>query len=202
MHNKSNRGNILIFALILSVVVSGLVGIAVNVTNNSAHLTDRSRDYVAAQAVAESAVDRAFAIWKRRINSQNAVISSVTANASLAAPAFTDFEYTPANGGEPLTIDALDQYGAPVSSSSSQPTKVTMNLPQYKGWRGNSYSYSARAKVVQTGVANPVRAGVKRQFQYSEVPLFQAMFFFDNDLEFYRPASMIVSGLVHTNSTG
>ena len=197
MHTKHNQGNILIFALILIVVVSGLVGVAVNVTNNSAHFSDHSRDYVAAQAAAEGAVDHAFAIWKRRINLTNTAIDSSTANASLAAPAFTDFNYNTSAGGEPLTIEALDQYGAPATN----PTKVTVDLPKYKGWRGNSYSYSARAKVVQTGAANPVSVGVKRQFQYSEVPLFQSMFFFENDLEFYRPATMMVSGLVHTNST-
>ena len=197
MHTKQTQGNILIVALLLIVVVSGLVGVAVNVTNNSAHFTDHSRDYIAAQAAAEGAVDHAFAIWKRRINSGNSAINSTAANASLAAPTFTGFTYASVANDGPLKIEALDEYGAPTDN----PTKVTVDLPKYKGWRGNSYSYSARAKVEQTGVSNPVSVGVKRQFQYSEVPLFQAMFFFENDLEFYRPATMIVSGLVHTNST-
>ena len=196
MHTKQCQGNILIVALIMIVVVSGLVGVAVTVTNHSAHFTDRSRDYVAAQAAAEGAVDHAFAIWKKRINLGNAVIDSDTAKDRLDAPTFTDFTYT-----DPLTIDALNEYGAPFPAGNTMPTKVSLNLPQYPGWRGNSYTYSGRAKLAQTGVTGGVTVGVKRQFRYSEVPLFQAMFFFENDLEFYRPASMIVSGLVHTNST-
>ena len=197
MHTKNCQGNILIVALILIVVVSGLVVVAVNVTDNTAHFADRSRDVVSAQAAAEGAVDHAFAIWKRRINSQNRAINTTEANTSLAAPSFTDFTYASTAEDGPLKIDALDEYGAPVTN----PTRVTVDLPRYPGWRGNSYSYSARAKVKQTGVTNGPAVGIKRQFQYSEVPLFQAMFFFENDLEFYRPATMMVSGLVHTNST-
>jgi hypothetical protein len=196
MHTKNCKGNILIVALILIVVVSGLVVVASNVTNNSARFTDRSRDFVSAQAAAEGAVDHAFAIWKRRINSQNRAIDTTTANANLAAPTFTDYTYASAGEDGPLKIEALDEYGAPIAN----PTKVTVDLPSYPGWRGNTYSYSARAKVRQTGVTGGPAVGVKRQFQYSEVPLFQAMFFFENDLEFYRPATMIVSGLVHTNA--
>jgi hypothetical protein len=33
-----------------------------------------------------------------------------------------------------------------------------------------------------------------------QVPLFEAMFFYEHNLEMYKPASMIISGLVHTNS--
>ena len=197
MHTKNCKGNILIVALILIVVVSGLVVVAVNVTNNSARFAARSRDVISAQAAAEGAVDHAFAIWKKRINSQNLAISTTTANANLAAPTFTDYTYASASEDGPLKIDALDEYGAPVPA----PTRVAVNLPQYPGWTGNTYSYSARAKIRQTGNPSAPAVGVKRQFQYSEVPLFQAMFFFENDLEFYRPATMIVSGLVHTNST-
>lgn len=197
MHAKNCQGNILIVALILIVVVSGLVVVALNVTDNSAHFADRSRDLVSAQAAAEGAVDHAFAIWKRRINSQNRAINTTEANANLAAPAFTDFAYATVAEDGPLKIDALDEYGAPVTN----PTRVTVDLEKYPGWRGNSYSYSARAKVKQSGVTNGPAVGVKRQFQYSEVPLFQAMFFFENTLEFYKPAAMIVSGLVHTNDS-
>ena len=70
MHLKKCQGNILIVALILIVVLSGLVVVALNVTDSSAHFADRSRDYLSAQSAAEGAVDHAFAIWKRRINSR------------------------------------------------------------------------------------------------------------------------------------
>ena len=83
----------------------------------------------------------------------------------------------------------------------ANPTAVTISLVSYPGWAGKSYTYRARAKVQQPAGGYSFRAGVQRQFQYSEVPLFQAMFFFEDNLEFYRPADMTVGGLVHTNAT-
>jgi hypothetical protein len=197
MHAKRTNGNVLLVALILLVVVSGLVAVAVNVTNNSAQFTDRSRDLAVIQAAAEGAVDHAFAIWKKRVNSQNRAIGTTETNDSVTAPTFPGISYASSAEDGPLRIDALDEYGAPVAN----PTRVSVDLPAYPGWRGNTYSYCARAKLQVTGVANGAKTGVRRQFQYSEVPLFQTMYFFEHDLEFYKPAAMIVTGLVHSNAT-
>ena len=41
---------------------------------------------------------------------------------------------------------------------------------------------------------------MKRSINYTVVPLFQATAFFENDLELFRPATMTIGGLVHTNS--
>ena len=212
MHTKHCRGNILIVALVAIVIVSGLVVLATNMTNNAAHFTDRSRDFVAAQAAAEGAVDHAFAIWKSRINNLGTVIDSDSANANLAAPTFTGFTYASASQGGPLTIVALDEYGAPAPVNGTNaagnpiknPTVVAVDLPNNPGWHGNTYGYAARAKVVQTSAAGAVvsngpSVGIQRKFLYSAVPLFQSMYFYETDLEFWNPATMIIAGLVHTN---
>ena len=125
MHTKNCKGNILIVSLILIVVVSGLVVVAANVTNHSALLTDRSRDFVSAQAAAEGAVDHAFSIWKRRINSQNRAISTTDANANLDAPTFTGYSYATAANDGPLKVEALDEYGAPEIFNTDQGSQFT-----------------------------------------------------------------------------
>ncbi len=82
------------------------------------------------------------------------------------------------------------------------PTRVAVSLNDYPGWRGYASSYLVSAKVDSVGqVGALASAGVRRRFQYVEVPIFQMMFFFQNNMEFYRPATMIVGGLVHTNSS-
>ena len=189
-------GNILVVTLIMLVVVSAFVLAAMNVTGHTARMTDRSRDYAAAQAAAEGAVEYAFGIWKTRIAAQNRAITTAEANSGLTAPALPGYLYAAALEDGPLKIDGLDEYGAPVAS----PVAVTVSLISYPGWAGKSYTYRARAKVQKPAGGYDFRAGVQRQFQYSEVPLFQAMYFFEDTLEFYRPADMIVGGLVHTNS--
>lgn len=195
--NQHPGGNILVVTLIMVVVISAFVLSAMSVTGNTARMTDRSRDYAAAQAAAEGAVEYAFGIWKTRITAQNRAITTAEANASLGAPALPGFEYASVAEDGPLKIDGLDEYGAP----GATPTAVKVSLASYPGWAGLSYTYRARAKMQQPAGGYSFRAGVQRQFQYSEVPLFQAMFFFEDDIEFYRPSDMTVSGLVHTNGT-
>jgi hypothetical protein len=193
--HSHQQGNILMVALIVVVIVSGFVAVALNATNSTARFSDRSRDFAAANAAAEGAVEYGFAIWKKRIATNNRGISTTEANASLTGPSFPGFSYAPSAESGPLRIDALDEYGAPVAT----PSPVVIDLASYPGWRGRTFTYLARAKVMQTSGYN-FRSGVQRRFQYSEVPLFQAMFFFEHDIEIYRPAEMVVSGLVHTNS--
>jgi hypothetical protein len=197
MQSNYQRGNILIVTLVMIVVVSGFVGVALTVTNSSARFADRSRDYSAAQIAADAAVEYGFAAWKRRIMAQNRAITTTEANSGLTAPTFPGFAYSSLAENGPLRIDALDEYGAPISGS---PLPVVLDLITYPGWRGRSFSYLAKAKMQMNPGIYSFRAGVRRQFQYAEVPLFQSMFFFENDIEFYKPAEMIISGLVHTNS--
>ena len=72
-----------------------------------------------------------------------------------------------------------------------------MDVPGYRGWRGRAYNYVARA---QMNTGHTYRVGVRRLFQYAEVPLFQSMYFFEHNFEIYKPATMIVAGLIHSNS--
>ena len=56
-------------------------------------MTDRSRDYAAAQAAAEGAVEYAFGIWKTRIAAQNRAITTAEANSGVTAPVLPGFTY-------------------------------------------------------------------------------------------------------------
>ncbi len=194
MKRRNCQGNILIVALILIFVISGFVATALNVTNNTARFTDRSGDYAAAQAAAEGAVEYAFGAWKGRILANDRPLTTAEANATLTAPTFAGMTYTDA-----AQITALDEYGAPMANTTDFPKSVPTDLIAYPGWRGFSYNYLARAKIAATGGLNTPRTGVRRTFQYSAVPLFQSMYFFEHDLVMYHAAEMIVSGLIHSN---
>jgi len=114
MHrNLRPQGNILVVTLITLVIVSAFVLAAMNVTGNTARISDRSRDYAAAQAAAEGAVECAFGIWKTRVAAQNRAITTAEANSGVTAPAIPGFNYAAAIEDGPLKIDGLDEYGAP-----------------------------------------------------------------------------------------
>jgi Tfp pilus assembly protein PilX len=196
------QGSSLVIALIAIVVISAAIGIAVNTTGTTARINDRSRDVIEARAAAEGALEYAYGIWKSQIKAAGAPLSTNAAKQYLGQPSFSGYAYdTSANLG-PLTISATDAYGTPLTDGTAIPTPVTVSVPGYTNWYGRAYNYVATVRVVQTSSrGTPVTAGAKRRFQYIQVPLFQAMYFFQDNLEIYRPAPMIISGLIHTNSS-
>lgn len=194
--NTNRNGNIQLVTLIVIMLISAFVGITVTSTTTTSKITDRSRQYAAIQTAAEGAVEYGYGVWKTRLTNNNGYLTNSGSNLIVTSPTFASLSYAPSAEEGPLAIDPVDEFGAPVTS----PTAVTVDVPGHTGWRGKSYNYVARAKVQDTVGATTVKVGVKRQFQYTAVPLFQSMYFFQDDIVFYRPASMIIGGLVHTNA--
>ena len=194
---KKRSGSVIVVALIIVVVVTSLVGVTFLATNAASRMGGRAKDYIAVQRAAEAAVEYGYGIWKRRIFVSNGAINTATANLSLTPPILPGYAYASSAQNGPLTISATDEYGAPAAA----PTRVPVSLLDYPGWRGYAAGYLVSAKVVSNGQLGSVEsAGVRRRFQYVEVPVFQMMYFFQDNLEFYKPANMIIGGLVHTNS--
>ncbi len=187
MKKGTCRGNALIVALIMVVAISGFVGVAFTTTQNSTLSADQSADYAGAQAAAEGAVEYAFGVWKSQIATANGPVTGST----LAAPVFPSYAMFGA-----LEIVPANEYGVSTSATGLPPVVAT-DVTGYRGWQGRSYNYLARA---QMNSGHDYRVGVRRQFQYAEVPLFQTMFFFEHTFEISKPATMIVGGLVHSNS--
>jgi hypothetical protein len=188
MKTATCRGNALIIALIMIVAISGFVGVAYTTTEHSGRMADRSRDYAGSQAAAEGAVEYAFGMWKSQIAAANTPAAGLT----LTAPTFPGQTMSGL-----LQVLPANEYGASTSAAGLPPAIAT-DVEGYRNWRGSTYNYLARA---QMNLGNGHRVGVRRQFQYAVVPLFQTMYFFEHDFEIYKPATMIIGGLIHSNST-
>lgn len=187
----------MLVALLVTSVAAGLVSVAVLRTGNATRMTTRAVDFADTERAVEGLIEYAFGVWKTRTVQKDSPLTDSEAAALVSsAPTFPALTYASSAENGPLQIKPTDAFGAP----SSSPAKVLTYLHEYPGWRGFTYSYLASAKLQQGTGARAPRAGAKRLFQYIEVPLFQSMFFFEHDLEIYRPAQMIVGGLVHTNS--
>ena len=194
--SKRCSGAVIVVALIVVVVVSALVGVTFLATNAASRMGGRAKDYVSAQRAAEAAVEYGYGIWKRRIFVANGAITTTAANANLTGPSLAGFAYDTSTNNGPLSISATDEFGTPKDT----PTRVPVSLLDYPGWRGFAASYLVSAKVNSVGqLGSRETSGVRRRFQYVEVPIFQMMYFFQHDLEFYKPATMTIAGLVHTN---
>ncbi|HWL52943.1 MAG TPA: hypothetical protein VNQ90_10940 [Chthoniobacteraceae bacterium] len=184
--SSNQRGSVLLVTLALLTIVCALTGVAFNITSNTTHTTVRSRDFAAANAAAEGALEYAYAVWTRRIG--RGEFNTKDLAKGLTPPAFEGITFTE----DGISLTALDAYG----TESANGVAITGRVPGYQGWAGRTRNYAAEARVKMD---DGTIVGVRRIFQYTEVPLFQSMFFFQNNLELFLPANMVITGLAHTN---
>ena len=92
--------------------------------------------------------------------------------------------------------------------------KAKVPVEGHAGWNGTAVSFRAQAVVTCDNLPDTTGSGfdpgdgggrrltvrVSRFFQQTQSSLFQAMLFFQNDLELHPGADMTLYGLVHTNS--
>lgn len=198
---SSRAGHSFLVAMIILSVVATMCALAITCTSHSARLNARAADYAEAERVADSVIDYAFGLWKKGIQNKDGELSTTDITAlNISPPAIANYApmaNTVADPDGQLKIVPVDCYGGTVTT----PQRYFQYLDDFPGWRGFVYNYAASVKIQATSglYAGKYITGAKRTFQYIEVPLFQSMFFFENDLEIYRPAPMIVGGLVHSN---
>jgi hypothetical protein len=194
----AQAGHTLLVAMAAATILTGLVGVAMLRTTSVTRMSARATYYSSSERAVDGALEYAYGVWKAAIVQKDApLLKTVTSdNAVLtgSGPAIPGFTYT-----KILSIDPVDAYG----NVADTPTRILTYLPDYPGWRGFTNNYVASVRMQSDGgplTTKPVAAGAKRFFQYVEVPLFQAMYFYEDTLEIYRPAPMIVAGLVHSNN--
>jgi hypothetical protein len=198
LRSSAEAGNSLIVAMITSAILVSAAGLSMYRTTGAARGGARATSYASASRAADGALEYAFGVWKAAtVQKDGPLVKTISADNAIltgSGPSIPGYAYT-----TDLRIEPVDAYGSPANA----PERVIVYLPGYPGWRGSSYNYLASLRLQPTTGPEGVRsapAGAKRLFQYTEVPLFQAMYFYEHDLEIYRPAPMIVQGLVHTNS--
>ncbi len=199
--STAQSGHSFIIAMMVLMVISSLSALAIVRTTGSARLNSRASDYAEGERVADAVIDYAYGVWKKGIqnNDGKLTVDQITSLA-VATPVITNYAEMPNTTQDPdrqLKISPVDCYGNAVTT----PVNYFQYLDDFPGWRGFVYNYSASVKIKATSGLSSGKyiTGAKRTFQYIEVPLFQSMFFFEHNLEIYRPAPMIVGGLVHTN---
>ena len=191
------KASALVVTMLIIFLITVAIGIATNVTTFTVRQTDNSRDFSALRSAAEGALDFGYGVLAKAIDNSSGPVAN-TALAIASPPTFTSFSYK-----QPLVVQGTDQYGAPsgLLTSVVPPPAVRINLDNYPGWVGSNTSYVASVTLGGNFIGKrAVNYGVKRTYNYTVVPLFQATAFFEDDLELFRPATMTIGGLVHTNS--
>ncbi len=198
LRTRSLSGHTLLWALAVITIIVGISAVAMSRTNGTARMGLRATNFAAAERAADGVIEYAYGVWKTATVQKDAPLSSTLTNDAAvlngAGPSMSGFTYTSA-----LKIQPVDAYG----NATQTPTPVRVSVPGYTGWYGHSHNYIATVAMKPVGglfEGQTVSTGAKRIFQYIGVPLFQSMYFFEHDLEIYRPAPMSVDGLIHSNS--
>ena len=162
------KASALIIALLAVFVISALIGIASQLTSATTRQTDSSGDFSALRSAAEGALDYGYGVWAKTINNYYKPVSK-TQLGTITTPSFTGFTVASA-----LQVDAVNEYGQPLASSSATPAATKINLDNYPGWAGFNSAYVASVRLTGTSTGGrPVNYGVKRAMNYSVVPSFR-----------------------------
>ena len=215
----------LVMVMFTITILAVFIGLALDYTGSTGTLSRHARDYTAAQALANGSLDAAYKRWQVYMAANQAgTIGSYTTTAQFAAIA-SDLrtKVNAATGSTGYTLNALSivsvdrtdspiatgggagyvngsgaQYGYLVGSNlvTSGSTGPMANVP---GWIATTYNY--RATAVVSKVNDPsMTLSISRFFQQADASLFQAMLFFQNDLELHPGPAMTLTGPVHTNA--
>ena len=204
-HQRHQTASTLIMVMFTIAMLAVFIGLALDYTSNTGSMSRRARDYTAAQALANGSLDAAYKRWQEYMAaSQASTIGSYTTTAQFATittPLITNINTAASSSGYTLgslsivSVDRADvAHGQQATTYAS--TGPMANVP---GWVATNYTYRATASVYKT--ADPsLTLSVSRFFQQSDASLFQAMLFFQNDLELHPGPAMTLYGLVHTNA--
>lgn len=197
---SARAGATLIVVLMVVAVVTVLIGVALQVTGTVTKLTDTSREFSALRYEAEGAAEVGYGIWLNVANNKYGppALTDIPARVrgpNPSSPPVFNYPYSTAAWSK-LQINPTDEFGV----ATTTPTPVPVHLDSYPGWQGFKFFFASSVRLSGTVGGKVLDYGVKRSVEYVSVPLFQAMAFFENDFEIYHPATMIVQGLVHTNS--
>lgn len=209
----AERASTLVMAIFIVALLATILGVAFDYTSNTAIQARRSQDLTSEQSLAEGALEATFSTWKTyMVSHQNLLIGDYTDTSDfsdLLSPIITKFNTTIASTNYLLTglvIEAVDRTDNPLSDGQSSST-WTMSPSTVPGWIGTTYMYRAKATVARvlnktTKATDPGSTfTVARYFQTTDCSLFQAMMFFQDDLELnIGTAPMTITGLVATNS--
>ena len=192
--------------MVVAAIVSFL-SIAALVTSQFGRYAGQQRGASDTIAACDSALEYAYAQWKRAAGANGNGVPAPSA-CGISADSFNSVYGNTSGFAKPgirctslvlVDTDQTGQSGQP-PVTLLPPAKVpTLSVPGYPGWSGSNYNYRAEATVTNTTYGSTSTVTAQRFFQLTKVPLFQAAIFYENKLEIHPGDAMKVTGLVHTN---
>jgi hypothetical protein len=216
---RRESGHGILLALTVIAILFPLVAICFSGTGTLTTLAKRDRNYAACNAAAEAAMEYAFAKWKAWIKNNGGRVPTVANCNNTSSPTTTQLGITTAavqaifdatkkfDGATitELTIEPVDANDLPINGSLSadqQKTAMRTLVPLESLPRrvGRAYNYRVTATVAMPARRKPVTTRVMRYFRKADASLWQAMMWYEGDLELFPTPQMALYGWLHTNS--
>ena len=217
--HRREDGHGILLALCVVAILLPLVALCFNGTGTMAALAKRDRNYVSCNAATEAALEFAFAKWKAWIKSNGGRIPTVANCDNTSSPSSTQigitasavqalFDATKKFGGATVTqliIEPVDGNDLPISGAlTADQQKVAMRtlgpLEMLPHRVGRAYNYRVTAAVSMPSRGSPVTTRLVRYFRKTDASLWQAMMWYEGDLELFPTPEMTLYGWMHTNS--
>jgi Tfp pilus assembly protein PilX len=200
---KENASTLMVVMGMLA-VITVLVGVTLSSTSHNGILTQHEQNFTRALNAADGALEYTYASWKNVITS-NGLRSPTNSQLTVSAPAaalHSGFQSSGITFSNFSLVNA-NQWGETVDASGTtitNPIGATLaSIPGFPGWKGVASFYRAQVTASLPSRGAAITVGLRRTFQVTAVPLFQAAIFFEDDINLQPGAKMIIKGLVHTN---
>jgi hypothetical protein len=200
--SRKEGGGVLVAALMLVLIASGIVAIAVSMTSRTGRLASRTRSQEISVAVGDAYLESAYARWRANCQVQNNALPSgadftpekMTApDASLMANSGT---FTVTN----FRIQALEGINSGTKNETVWGNGQPQVVQQSADATENSYLYLASADVSVPGLGGaPVVSKVRRVFEKRVESPWKYAIFFNDTLELHPGAPLTINGWVHSN---
>ena len=199
------KGSTLLVAMGTVAIVAVLVAVTLSATSHNGILTEREQKFTLALNAADGALEYAYASWKDIIRT-NGLRPPTNSQITIAAPTAALHSGFQSNGVtfSNFSVVNANQWGETTDNSGATITNPVVaplaTVPGHPGWSGVASFYRARVTASVPSRGAPINVTLRRTFQITGVPLFQATIFFEHDIELHPGQQMIISGLVHTNN--
>jgi len=190
-------GSALVAVMLFTGVAALAVGSILLWTTSHNRNVVRENEFVCAQNIAEAAVEKAYTAIRDRLNlngqapSQSDCDTYSTSKLPTTTDnaAFGDYRFVDASGvSNKMTI----VYGGP-------PAMAQILFGTFAGLYSSTRTYLITARAYSWNRITRLTAGIEREVDILNIPIFQFAIFYNPDLEIEPGPSMTIAGRVHCN---
>jgi hypothetical protein len=215
---SSNAGNTVVVAMLVIFVITALIAIAANYTQQMSRVSKRSRAIDTAMEIGDGCLETLFTNWRNINRSETSYVlptnyfyttvyhpsSQPTATPGVSVPALIP---TPAPSNFPsatnYTINTYQIIATDPMLAPASPDTAIAPAGYGPGWIQYSFYYLASADVTvpALGASGTVTSKVRRVFEKKFNTPFTWSIFYNDLLEITPGSGLTLTGAIHTNNS-